>query len=223
MSLSATASPPIVFVGSATFWANCIGRIAFHIYARGTILHPGTYRQRKTIGYNDHESVCTLCCTIEHLCKDLKISAMTITKPNNKITFRDLLSHLNFETAAKLLGPDGRRLIMAGAKREIDIRKHVVMSEDSLQVTFPEANSRQPIQAAVIFDNHSRDRLRFTCSECEEVCEHIGAMTSMILESKTPLGLAAPPKERKSVDSLSEPQLVAWRYWSASCVRKRNA
>jgi len=50
--------------------------------------------------------------------------------------------------------------------------------------------------------------LHFACSECSEVCEHIGAAFSLILEEKLSLGLSAPPPERKPVESLTEEELI---------------
>ncbi len=45
-----------------------------------------------------------------------------MTKPSNKLSFQDRLSHLTFHQACKLLGPWGRELIQKGSKQEIDLR-----------------------------------------------------------------------------------------------------
>jgi hypothetical protein len=54
----------------------------------------------------------------------------------------------------------------------------------------------------------ARDRLHWHCDQCETACEHVGAAFLLILEEKMALGLAAPPPERKPVESLSEAALV---------------
>ncbi len=41
---------------------------------------------------------------------------MTTTKPAAKISFRDLLSHLRYDQACKLLGDHGKKLIAQGSK-----------------------------------------------------------------------------------------------------------
>ncbi len=40
----------------------------------------------------------------------------------------------------------------------------------------------------------ARNRLRFNCTACQTLCEHVGAAVSLVLEEKTALGLAAPAR-----------------------------
>src|SRR3989441_11537774 len=54
----------------------------------------------------------------------------------------------------------------------------------------------------------SNGRLRWNCTVCESLCEHVGAAFSFILDEKMTLGLAAPPRERVPVESLSEQELI---------------
>src|SRR5256885_3174459 len=54
----------------------------------------------------------------------------------------------------------------------------------------------------------SNGRLRWNCTVCETLCEHVGAAFSFILDEKMTLGLAAPPPERVPVESLSEQELI---------------
>src|SRR5258708_39563604 len=54
----------------------------------------------------------------------------------------------------------------------------------------------------------SNGRLRWNCTVCESLCEHVGAAFSFILDEKMTLGLAAPPPERVPVESLSEQELI---------------
>src|SRR5438034_5618992 len=53
----------------------------------------------------------------------------------------------------------------------------------------------------------SNGRLRWNCTVCESLCEHVGAAFSLILDEKLALGLAAPPPERVPVESLNEREL----------------
>ena len=62
---------------------------------------------------------------------------MTTTKPSHRLTFHDRLSRLTFLQACKLLGPQGRRLIQQGSKRDIHLKKDVVLGGDLLRVKFP--------------------------------------------------------------------------------------
>src|SRR5713226_760889 len=59
---------------------------------------------------------------------------MPTTKPIHKLTFHDRLSRLTFIQAAKLLGEEGRKLIMHGAKYEIDVKEEVYLTGDLLRV-----------------------------------------------------------------------------------------
>ena len=54
----------------------------------------------------------------------------------------------------------------------------------------------------------ARNRLRFNCTACETMCEHVGAAVSLVLEEKTALGLAAAPDERRPLETLSEQELL---------------
>jgi hypothetical protein len=44
-----------------------------------------------------------------------------LTKPSAELTLFDTLSRLTFTRAAKLLGPNGNRLIATGGKFDIDL------------------------------------------------------------------------------------------------------
>ena len=65
-------------------------------------------------------------------------------------------------------------------------------------------------EATVTFSLRSErpKALRFTCSECTESCDHLGAAFSLILEEKLALGLSAPPPEKVPVESLRNEELV---------------
>jgi hypothetical protein len=132
----------------------------------------------------------------------------TLVKPSHRLTFRDRLSQLNFEQAAKLLGEEGKRLILKGSAREIRLREDVYLGGDLLRVTFPLPGGGTEAIATLTLAADVPDRLRWNCDRCALACEHVGAMFSFLLETKMGLGLAAPPPERKAAADLSETAIV---------------
>jgi superfamily II DNA or RNA helicase len=139
---------------------------------------------------------------------------MPTTKPIHKLTFHDRLSRLNFDQAAKLLGEEGRKLILQGAQREIDVKEDVRLTGDLLRVRFHDG-----AVGTLTLLSEAVARLHWNCTACDTACEHVGAMFSMLLESKMQLGLAAPPPERTAVASLTEERLV----WQALSDRQERA
>jgi hypothetical protein len=131
-----------------------------------------------------------------------------LTKPVHKLSFRDRLSHLTFHQACKLLAPWGRELIQKGAKREVDLKEDVYLGGDLLRVKFPALGGEPAAVATLTLKSDVKDRLHWHCTACQEPCEHVGALFSVVLENKTPLGLAAPPKEPEPAAELSEEELV---------------
>ncbi|HSB04827.1 MAG TPA: DEAD/DEAH box helicase [Thermodesulfobacteriota bacterium] len=118
------------------------------------------------------------------------------------INLKDRLSHLNYREACKLLGPEGERLIRQGGKNDFDITEQVTWGDDFFRLNLGEAT------VTLSLTPEKPKYLRFACSECSEVCEHVGAAFSLILEEKLSLGLSAPPPERRPVESLSDEEIV---------------
>src|SRR6056297_382931 len=119
------------------------------------------------------------------------------------LTLKDKLSHLNYTQACKLLGPDGKQLIMAGGKYDIDIDSQVTLKKDMFLLELGDAS------VFISLDDGRSAKLHLQCSACPSVqCEHKGAALSLILEEKMALGLAAPPPEKVPAESLSEEELV---------------
>jgi superfamily II DNA or RNA helicase len=143
---------------------------------------------------------------------------MPIVKPISKLTFHDRLSRLSIHQAEKLLGEEGRKLIMRGAKCEIDVKEDVYLSGDLLRVRIHTAGAVEAI-ATLTLSSEAVARLIWNCDQCDTACEHVGAMFSMLLESKMQLGLAAPPPERTPIASLTEDRLV----WQALSERQERA
>ena len=131
------------------------------------------------------------------------------TKVSTKLTLKDILSRLNFTEACKLLGDGGKKLIKGGAQWDIKIPEDVYLGEDLFRLTLhdtPNVGEQSIVTMTPMAD--ARQRLHIHCSSCETKCLHVGAAMSLVLEDKLSLGLAAPPKERIPVESLSEKELV---------------
>jgi superfamily II DNA or RNA helicase len=130
------------------------------------------------------------------------------TKPSHKLSFRDRLSQLTFLDATKLLGAWGRELIIEGSKREIIPQEDVYLGGDLFRLTCRGPGGKPDAIATLTLKADTRDRLHWNCNACQEPCVHVGAMFALILESKTALGLAAPPPEKEPVAELSETELI---------------
>lgn len=116
-------------------------------------------------------------------------------------TFRDRLSRLNFIQAAKLLGPQGQRLIYEGGKLEVNIVEDAVLMDDSFLLRLDEAEVTLRMHPA-------KDRqLHIQCSHCQVPCLHQGAALALILEEKLFFGLAAAPEDKTPLEFLSESDL----------------
>ncbi len=118
------------------------------------------------------------------------------------LTLKDRLSRLNYLQACKLLGKNGGKLIMQGGKHEIDIAEQVRLTRDRFRLLLGDA------RVTININPSRKNALNIQCSACTVPCAHSGAALSLILEEKMTLGLAAPPDEKRPVESLSEAELV---------------
>ena len=131
------------------------------------------------------------------------------TKKSKKLTLKDRLSHLTHYRACQLLGPDGQQLIRRGAAYEIDIDRDVYFRGDLFRLKLRGAGGRGKDAVVTITTMaEAKNRLRFNCTACQTMCEHIGAAVSLVLEEKTALGLAAAPDERRPLETLNEQELL---------------
>ncbi len=130
------------------------------------------------------------------------------TKPGNRLTLKDRLSQLNFLQACQLLGERGRQLIQIGSDFNLDVAQHVRFVGDLFRVTVPDWSCRVDPVVTITLMASDRQRLHFNCTACDEMCVHVGAAVSLILEEKMLLGLAAPPNDDVPLESLSEEELV---------------
>ena len=117
-------------------------------------------------------------------------------------TLKDKLSHLSFAQACRLLGPQGKELIMAGGRFEIDLYAQVRFNQRRFALDLGAA------KVALRLDPRKPERLLSDCSVCRGACVHQGAALALILEEKLALGLSAPPKERVPMEHLSEKALI---------------
>ena len=118
------------------------------------------------------------------------------------ISLKDRLSHLTYKEACRLLGSEGEQLIRTGGKYDIEINENVILEDDLFRVNLEEA------VVTITLSPEKPHRLRFGCSTCSNICEHLGAVFSLILEEKLSLGLSAPPPERLPAESLSNEALI---------------
>ncbi len=117
-------------------------------------------------------------------------------------SLKDILSHLTFRKANKLLGPEGDRLIRTGGRHDVDIDAQVTLREDEFRFLMGDT------LVTIVLDDTAEQGLRICCARCGEPCIHQGAALSLILEEKLALGLAAPPPVRVPVENLSGEELV---------------
>ena len=135
------------------------------------------------------------------------VDVMT-TKPSGKLTLKDRLSQLNHYRACQLLGPDGKRLIVAGGKFPVDLQNDVRLKRDRFRVVLRGVTPADDVAVTILHAADARGHLRFQCSACNKTCEHVGAAVSVVLENKLLLGLAAEPEDRTPVELLDEQQVV---------------
>ncbi len=149
-----------------------------------------------------------------------RASAVKIKK-SKKLTLKDRLSRLTYQRACQLLGTGGPQLIRRGATyQDIDIDRDVYLRGDLFRLRLPGAAAGGKDAVATITTMaEARSRLRFNCTACETLCEHVGAAVSLVLEEKTALGLAAVPDEQRPMETLSEQELVE----QALCDRQERA
>lgn len=133
---------------------------------------------------------------------------MTVqTKKSGNLTLSDKLSRLTFTQACQLLGGpvEGKKILYAGGRVSVeDLMEQASLTGDLFSLSLPTEN-------AVVTITLRQDKVRrlvLNCDSCDGICVHLGTALSTILESKSALGLARPPVERKPVEPLSDEQLI---------------
>ena len=131
----------------------------------------------------------------------------TKVRKSKNLTLKDRLSRLTFTQAVRLLGGDeeGKKLLFAGGKIPIeDLEEQVVLQGDLFRLSLPDDG----VVVTLTLRADKQNRLLCNCDSCTVMCDHVGAALSLILDSKTALGLAVAPPEREPVKPLSEAELV---------------
>jgi SNF2 family DNA or RNA helicase len=123
-------------------------------------------------------------------------------KPKSLRSLKDILSHLRFEDAVKLLGgqgTDARRLLARASGYAVDLKKDVYFRGDLMRVNFPSLTPSRPVVVTITVDSEHKDRLVLNCTVPEVARERIAQALHFVLDQKTALGLAAPPPAEKTV------------------------
>jgi hypothetical protein len=128
-----------------------------------------------------------------------------VTRKRSQLTLHDKLSRLTFDQACRLIGEDGKRLITAGGKYDIDLARQVRLNNQRFELRFFD---QQATVVRVWLEDGAQQRLRWECSHGNMPCEEVGAAFSVILEHKMDLGLAEPPEEELPLECLTEEQLI---------------
>ena len=119
---------------------------------------------------------------------------VTQDKKSKDLTLKDKLSRMTFTQACDLLGGPvaGKKLLYAGGK--IGIAKwdeQIYLGGDLFRLSLPS----EDVIVTITLRQDKVKRLLLNCDKCDAPCEHLGAALSVILESKSALGLAKPPVE----------------------------
>jgi hypothetical protein len=109
------------------------------------------------------------------------------------LSLRDRLSHLSFEDACKMLGADGKRLLIKGGQLELASPDDLHIDEREARIVWEPGPGG--LWSRVLLDPAAKGKLRAECSACATACVHVGGLLSVLLEQKTDLGLAAPPPD----------------------------
>jgi superfamily II DNA or RNA helicase len=131
----------------------------------------------------------------------------TQVKKTKDLTLKDKLSRMTFTQACELLGGpiEGKKLLYAGGK--IGIEKwdeQIYLGGDLFRLSLP----NEDVIVTITMRQDKVKRLLLNCDKCDAPCEHLGTALSVILEHKSPLGLAKPPVKREAVEALDEKQLI---------------
>ena len=131
----------------------------------------------------------------------------TQVKKSKDLTLKDRLSRLTFTQACELLGGpiEGKKLLYAGGKIAVEnLEEQVYLAGDLFRLSLPD----EDIIVTITMRQDQVKRMLLNCDTCDAPCDHLGAALSLILDSKSSLGLAKPPVEREAVEPFDEQQLI---------------
>ena len=130
----------------------------------------------------------------------------TQVKKSKDLTLTDRLSRLTFTQACDLLGGpiEGKKLLYAGGKIPVeDLEEQALLTGDFFRLLLP-----GDAIVTITLRQDKEKHLLLNCDSCDTACHHLGTALSVILDSKTALGLAKAPEERQAVEALSEEELT---------------
>ena len=122
--------------------------------------------------------------------------------------FHQRLARLTHYQACQLLGPEGRKLILAGSQKyEVETDRHVYLGGDLYRVRIPTGAKNPPV-VTIAMNSGREKQLQLNCEECNKSCEHMGAALGHLLEAKSTMGLASPPDEAVPLENLTDSELL---------------
>lgn len=132
---------------------------------------------------------------------------VTQVKKTKDLTLTDRLSRLTFLQACDLLGGpvEGKKLLYAGGKIPVeDPVEQSTLTGDLFRLSLPTERAN----VTITMRQDKVKRLLLNCVVCDNTCVHMGTALSVILDSRTVLGLARAPEERQPMEALGEEQLI---------------
>lgn len=135
-------------------------------------------------------------------------ASKTPIKATGELTLFDLLSRLTIEQAERLLGPDGKRLIIEGGKVNVDPEIHT--SLNAREYWFRDPGRMADVRVTLDPTRKSKLLVSCTCTDCSadnRHCESKGAALSFLLEEKYTLGLSEEPGEYAAFERLDDEEL----------------
>jgi superfamily II DNA or RNA helicase len=143
--------------------------------------------------------------------KGAKSGAGSPAKKTPKVNvFRQRLASLTYSQACRMLGDQGADLLRKGAQHfDVEFDRDVYLGGDLFRVRVQDPELEGGVAVATITLQSGRQRqLVANCNVCETSCAHLGAALDYLLESKSALGLAAPPDESVPLEHLTRDELM---------------
>ncbi|MCA9170093.1 MAG: DEAD/DEAH box helicase, partial [Planctomycetales bacterium] len=124
--------------------------------------------------------------------------------------FHQRLGGLTYSQACALLGDNGAQLLRQGDQAfDIDLDRDVYLGGDLLRVRIEDKQLTNKLAIVTLTQQSARRRqLQANCDQCDAPCVHLGAGLHYLLDSKTSLGLAAPPDESVPLEHLTKEELL---------------
>ncbi|MBU6301886.1 MAG: DEAD/DEAH box helicase [Verrucomicrobia bacterium] len=130
------------------------------------------------------------------------------SRTRGRRSLADHLSHLSVPVAERLLGPEGRRMLLL-SRGQPGRFEGGLRGRKALFVDCAETEGTPGVRVEIRLDEGRRGGLRLRCLDCGSgPCLHQAGALAFVLERKVALGLAAAPIAKVPVEWLDEPGLV---------------